>query len=100
MAYPSLYEGFGLPALEAMASGVPVLAGDCAAVREVVDGAGVFVDPLDEGSIADGLLDLVNNQTLRHSLRTKGLERATQFSWDVSAQRTWDVLQEAAQEGS
>lgn len=100
MAYPSLYEGFGLPALEAMASGVPVLAGDCPAIREVVDGAGIFVDPMDEASIADGLLRLVNDDAVRNTLRTKGLERATQFSWDVTAQRTWDVLQEAAKEGS
>jgi glycosyltransferase involved in cell wall biosynthesis len=100
MAYPSLYEGFGLPVLEAMASGVPVLAGDCAAIREVVEGAGVLVNPLDEKAIADALAHLLSDVALRSELSAKGLERAKRFSWDVSARTTWDVLQEAAQEGS
>jgi glycosyltransferase involved in cell wall biosynthesis len=83
-----------------MASGVPVLAGDCAAIREVVEGTGVLVNPLDEKAIADGLAHLVSDVALRSELSAKGLERAKQFSWDVSARTTWDVLQEAAEEGS
>lgn len=92
----SLYEGFGLPALEAMACGTPVLASRVASTPEVVGDAGVLVDPTAVDSIVEGIRRFAEDDALRDSLRQKGIKRARQFSWDKTAQRTWDVLQTAA----
>ncbi|MFW5453795.1 glycosyltransferase family 4 protein [Thioalkalivibrio sulfidiphilus] len=92
-AYPSLYEGFGLPPLEAMASGVPVLTGNQASLPEVVGQAGIMVDPFNVDAIADGLTQLINNFSLREQMRIAGLERARRFSWDITAAKTVSVLQ-------
>lgn len=97
-AYPSVYEGFGLPPLEAMASGVPVLTGNRASLPEVVGDAGIMVDPYDVDAIADGLSRLIEDGSLRSQLRAKGLEQARMFSWDKTAERTWAILEAAAQE--
>lgn len=94
-AFPSLYEGFGLPPLEAMACGVPVLTGNLTSFPEVVGEAGVMVDPTSVEAIADGLLRLIQDDSLRQALIAKGLARAALFSWDEAAQKTWSVLQEA-----
>ena len=94
--FPSLYEGFGLPPLEAMACGVPVLAGHVTSLPEVIGDAGLLVDPYRTEEIADGLLALIEDDALRETLTIKGLERARQFSWEETARKTWTVLQEAA----
>ncbi|WP_238529980.1 glycosyltransferase family 4 protein [Thermus parvatiensis] len=96
---PSLYEGFGLPALEAMACGTPVVTSSVTSLPEVVGDAAVLVDPYDVESIAWGVRRVVEDSSLRKELRRKGLKRAKQFSWDKTAELTWKVLQEAAQEG-
>lgn len=96
-AFPSVYEGFGLPPLEAMASGVPVLTGNRASLPEVVGDAGLMVDPYDVEAIADGLRRLIEDGSLRSQLRTKGLEQARPFSWDRTAERTRAVLNMVAQ---
>jgi glycosyltransferase involved in cell wall biosynthesis len=96
LLFPSLYEGFGLPALEAMACGVPVLTSNVCSLPEVVGDAAVLVDPLEMEGIADGIRRLIEDDTLREGLRRKGLERARQFSWEETARRTWKVLQTAA----
>jgi len=95
--YPSLYEGFGLPPLEAMACGTPVVTSNVTALPEVVGDAAVLVDPYDVDSIAEGIRRVVEDSALRETLRRKGIERARQFSWDRTAELTWKVLQEAAE---
>ena len=94
--FPSLYEGFGLPPLEAMACGIPVLTSNVCSLPEVVGDAGVLVDPLDVEAIADGMRRLVGDSDLRAGLRQKGLLRAKRFSWGETAQRTREVLNMAA----
>jgi len=97
MAYVSLYEGFGLPLLEGMATGTPVLAGNRSSLPEVVGTAGLTVDPENEEEIAEGIHALIENSALRDDLHKRGLLRASQFSWEDTARRTWCVLQGAAQ---
>ncbi len=84
---PSLYEGFGLPALEGMACGTPVIASNRAAVPEVVDDAGLLVDPDDEEAIADAMVRVALDARLRRTLRDRGLERARLFSPKASAEQ-------------
>jgi glycosyltransferase involved in cell wall biosynthesis len=91
-AYPSLYEGFGLPPLEAMACGIPVLTSNTSSVPEVVGKAAVSVDPESPDAIAAGLRELMTNQSLRERLATEGLKRAAQLSWDNTARTTWEIL--------
>ena len=93
-AYLSVYEGFGLPPLEAMASGTPTLVGNLASLPEVVGDAAVQVDPYDIEAIADGIHRLIEDASLRTLLREKGLERAAQFNWDKAAEQTWRVLEQ------
>jgi len=97
-AYLSVYEGFGLPPLEAMAYGTPTLVGNRASLPEVVGDAAIQVDPFDIDAIADGLHRLIEDGSLRAVLREKGLERAGQFNWDKTAEQTWRVLAEAAED--
>ena len=94
-AYPSLYEGFGLPPLEAMACGAPVVASDRASLPEVLDDAALLVAPEPE-AIADGIGRAVGDDPLRAALRDAGLARAAPFTWDRTAERTGQVLHEAA----
>ena len=93
--YPSLYEGFGLPPLEAMSCGAPVVAGDTPAVAEVSGGAARLFDPRDQGQLARALLQLLDDETARRSLSEAGLRRAAQFSWQRTARATLDVYAEA-----
>jgi glycosyltransferase involved in cell wall biosynthesis len=81
-AYVSLYEGFGLPVVEAMATGCPVLASSTTAVGEIAAGAALMVDPMDEGAIAEGLRCLMEDDALAERLRLAGLARAAEFTWD------------------
>lgn len=83
--YPSLYEGFGLPVLEAMACGTPVLASNAASLPEVVGDAGLLVAPDDEEGLAENLRRLLDDASLRRTLRERGLARAAGFTWDEAA---------------
>jgi glycosyltransferase involved in cell wall biosynthesis len=83
--YPSLYEGFGLPPLEAMQCGTPVITSNTSSLPEVVGDAGLLVDPYDVEALADAMLRLSSDPTLRQSLRAKGFARAAAFSWERTA---------------
>lgn len=91
VAIPSLYEGFGLPALEAMSTGVPVVASDRTGLPEVVGEAGILVDPADIESIADGLERGITGSREREVARRLGPRRAAGFSWEAAAQRIVDT---------
>lgn len=84
---PSLYEGFGLTALEAMACGTPVIASNTTSFPEVVGGAAIMANPIDPIEIANAMCHVVEDRVLADTLRERGLRRAKQFSWDDSAQR-------------
>ncbi len=93
--FPSLYEGFGLPPLEAMASGTPVVTSNVSSLPEVVGQAAVLVDPYDPDAIADGMRRVLSDPDLRAELREKGLARARAFSWQRSVERIRQVYAEA-----
>jgi glycosyltransferase involved in cell wall biosynthesis len=92
--YPSLYEGFGLPVLEAMACGAPVITSNVSSMPEVAGGAALLVDPCSTAELADAMLRLAGDEQLRGQLRAKGMERAGQFSWEQTAEQTWQIYQE------
>ena len=94
-AYPSFYEGFGLPPLEAMKSGVPVVVADCSSLPEVVGDAGKRVAPHDVDALAETLRNMLEDQALRERMGAASLERASHFTWDKCAQQTLDVYLEA-----
>ena len=91
LLYPSLYEGFGLPILEAMACDCPVLTSNCTAMPEIAGDAAVLVDPLSEESIAEGILDLTRENTAAE-MRCKGSLRCRNFGWDRTAELVEGVL--------
>ncbi|HLF25412.1 MAG TPA: glycosyltransferase family 1 protein [Anaerolineae bacterium] len=93
-AYPSLYEGFGLPLLEAMACGTPVIGSNVSSIPEVVGDAGLLVDPLDVDAIAAGLIGLLKDASARDAYLRAGLQRAAQFSWDAAARQLLAIYDE------
>jgi len=94
-AYPSLSEGFGLPLVEAMASGIPVLASNSTSLPEVCGNAAVLVDPLSDTEIYNGLEKLALSSTLRTKLSAEGLKRAALFTWDKTAELTLKAFERA-----
>ncbi|HKS09195.1 MAG TPA: glycosyltransferase family 1 protein [Pyrinomonadaceae bacterium] len=94
--YPSYFEGFGLPPLEAMKCGAPVVVGNATSLPEVVGDAGLKVDPFDVSAIAGAIDKLINNSELRRELRVKGLKRAELFDWRNTARQTLKVYEQVA----
>jgi len=97
--YPSLYEGFGLPPLEAMACGLPVITSDTSSLPEVVGDAGLTVPPEDTHALSEALHRVLTDSTLRADLAQKGLARARRFSWFEAARQTAAVYRRAWEEG-
>jgi glycosyltransferase involved in cell wall biosynthesis len=93
-AYPSQYEGFGLPPLEAMACGAPVVASNIPSVAEVVGNAARLVDPFDSHAWSSNIIELIVNKDVRASHSSRGFARAAQFSWHLAATRTMEVYEE------
>lgn len=96
LVMPSLYEGFGMPALEAMACGTPVVAARSGALPELLGNAGLLVDPTSVENLFSGMVKIIADPELAEELRSRGLARAAQFSWPSSAAQTLQVLREAA----
>jgi glycosyltransferase involved in cell wall biosynthesis len=96
--FPSLYEGFGLPPLEAMASGTPVVTSNVSSLPEVVGDAAVLIDPYDADAIADGIHRVLTEPALREGLRARGLARAREYSWERSVRQIRDIYSEVCAE--
>jgi glycosyltransferase involved in cell wall biosynthesis len=94
--FPSLYEGFGLPPLEAMASGTPVVTSNVSSLPEVVGDAALLIDPYDAAAIAEGLRRALTDQDLRDTLIARGFERARSYSWEASVRRVREIYGEVA----
>lgn len=91
--FPSVYEGFGLPPLEALSSGCAVVCSNASSLPEVVGEAGLLVEPTDVGAITEALRRILSDDTLRHDLQQRGPIQARQFSWDTAAEQTLGVYQ-------
>ncbi len=98
--FPSLYEGFGLPPVEAMACGTPVLTSNVCALPEVVGDAAMLVDPTDTEAIAEGIRQLVWNSDTRIRLRERGMSRVRSFTWEKTARKTSETLELALSKGN
>lgn len=98
--FPSIYEGFGMPVLEAMACGAPVITSSTTALPEVAGDAALLVDPYDAGALAAAIRRLIEDRALGAALRDKGLERVKQFSWGHAARLTMDLYREVMAEAA
>ena len=98
--YPSLYEGFGLPPLEAMSCGTPVITSNVTSLPEVVGDAALTVSPQDTTALREAMKRIIDNSQLAAELRQRGLVRAQSFSWETTAELTWQILRHEADRSS
>jgi glycosyltransferase involved in cell wall biosynthesis len=92
--FPSLYEGFGIPLLDAMACGAPIITGPGSALPEVAGDAAIYVDPHDPEQLGMEIERLVSDRVLQEELRNTGFERVKQFTWERAAQETLDLYRD------
>ena len=92
LVYPSFFEGFGIPIIEAMSFGVPVISSNSSCLPEIVENAGILVNPNDTNEIANAMNELVINEKLRNELIQKGKIRAQNFDWNISAKKVVDII--------
>ena len=100
LVFPSLYEGFGFPVLEAMHCGTPVIASDASSLPELAGDAALLADPLDVGAIVNKMTRLSANGEMRDLLREKGYAQVKHFTWAQAAEQTLRALEEAATQDS
>jgi glycosyltransferase involved in cell wall biosynthesis len=94
LVYPSLYEGFGLPILEAMSLGVPVITSDCSSLPEVAGNAAILVNPRDINQLIEAMISVIQCKSDRQVLKRRGIRRAQEFSWDKAARKTLDLYED------
>ena len=94
LVFPTLWEGFGLPVLEAMACGTPVITSNISSLPEVAGDAAILINPYDTREITAAMQAIINDSELRKQLSEKGLKRANQFSWEKTGKATVEVLKE------
>ena len=97
-AFPTLYEGFGIPVIEAQSCGTPILTSNCSSLPEVGGDAAVYVDPYDVSGIAEEMLYILNNPQFAEKLTKKGLENAKRFSWEASARQLDSIIERVVNE--
>jgi glycosyltransferase involved in cell wall biosynthesis len=95
--YPSVWEGFGVPVVEAMASGVPVITSENSSMQEIAGESALYVDPYDPASIAEKMMTLYKDEDLRNRLVRKGSEIVKTFNWDHSAKLLWEQIKLTAE---
>jgi glycosyltransferase involved in cell wall biosynthesis len=92
--YPSLYEGFGLPPLEAMACGIPVITSNTSSLPEVVGQAGIMIDPLDAAAWKSAIYNLLEDEHLQRQMASNGIKQSQKFSWETTARKTLEIFEE------
>jgi len=92
LTYVPYFEGFGIPLVEAMRCGLPILAANTTCLPEIAGNAAIYCDPFNVQEIQTGLEQLIENDTLRIQLSENSINRATEFSWDQAAKQSWEVI--------
>jgi glycosyltransferase involved in cell wall biosynthesis len=95
LIYPSIYEGFGLPPLEAMACGVPVIVSNVSSLPEVVGDTGLLIDPYDDEALAQAMQKMITDSDTRQQFAQKALARSAEFTWEKCARQTVEVYHQA-----
>lgn len=97
MVFPSFFEGFGVPVIEAFLNGTAVITSNTTSLSEIASDAAILIDPYNNEDIANALMTLYENRDLRQQLIEKGKQRAKFFTWDKTAQLTWNIIEQCKQ---